>query len=222
MVPSNSLDFGYAFEPPAPASHPGHRRLTVVLRPHPTERHYDPERADWPVVTAYHELDRLALFHPWPVSGEHRAAPGRIILTDRKAKVVQAFTFGGTLRVDASDERVVAVLESPAPILPLLPPHDIAEFLADEVDILLARRRAYWDQQRQPHAADGFEERLARVEPLPLYQACLATVRDQLAHTPSLFHDTEHRLAAFLRHEIASLDQAGHWPLHVPTLEQLL
>jgi hypothetical protein len=219
---SSSLDFGYSFEPPAPAGYPVHRRLTVVLRPRPTERHYDPERAEWPVVSPHGELDRLTVFHPWPVSSEQRAALGRIILADRKGKAVEAFSFGGTLRITASDEQVVAVLESPAPILPLLPPQTVAEALVDEIEILLARRRAHWDSQPQPHAAAAFEERLARAEPLALYQACLAALRAQLAATPAAFHDAEHHLAGFVRREIAALEQAGHWSLHPLSLEDLL
>lgn len=218
-MPADSLDFGYRFEPPAPPEHPGYRRLTVVLRPSPTERHYDPELADWPIVTRLGELDRLAVFHPWPAGGEQRAAPGRIILTDRKGKVVEAFTFGGTLRLAVDEARVVAVLESPAPILPLLPPHDVAERLADEVEIFLARRRAHWDALRQPYALD---ERLARVEPLALFRACLAALRDEYAQAPAAFHDDEHRLLQFVRRELAAQAQAGAWPLHVPALAQLL
>ena len=215
----NDLDYGYAFEPPAPPEHPGYRRLTVVLRPHPTERHYDPELADFPLVTLVHELSRLAVFHPWPESGQHQAGPGRIFLTDRKGKTVAAFTFGGSLQIDAADERVVVVHDSPAPILPLLPPHDVAERFADEVEILLARRRAYWDERRQPYTLD---ERLARAEPLQLFQACLAAVRAEYARTPEVFHDEQRRLASFIRHEIAAQDQAGRWPLHLPPLEQLI
>jgi hypothetical protein len=217
-----SLDFGYAFDPPAPPDHPAHRRLTVVLRPHPTGRHYDPERAEWPIASPPAELDRLTVFHPWPVSGEQRAALGRVMLTDRTGKVVEAFTFGGALRITASEEHVVAVLESPAPILPLVPPQTVAEALVDEVEILLARRRAHWDSLAEPRAAAGFEERLARAEPLPLYLACLAALRSQLAATPTAFHDAEHRLASFVRREIAALEQAGHWPLRPPTLDDLV
>jgi hypothetical protein len=218
MIPT-ALDYGYHFDPPAPSDHPGHRKLTVVLRPKPTERHYDPELADFPIVTLMHELDRLAVFHPWPVSGEQRAAPGRVILTDRKGKVVEAFTFGGTLTIDASDEQVVAVLTSPAPILPLLPPHDVAELLADEVDILLARRRAYWDEQRRPYALD---ECLARVEPLALFQSCLAAIHAEYVRAPRVFHDQERRLGTFLQREIAAQAHAGDWPRCVTPLEALL
>ena len=215
----DDLDFGYRFDPLAPPEHPGYRRLTVVLRPQPTERHYDPELADWPSVTMLGELDRLRVFHPWPASSQQRAAPGRIILTDRKGKVVEAFTFGGALHIDAADARVIVRLESPAPILPLLPPHDVAERLADEVEICLAGPRAHWDEQRQPYALD---ERLARAEPLTLFRACLAALRDEYAHAPAVFHDTEHRLRDYVRREIAAQQAAGQWPLHVPALEQLL
>jgi hypothetical protein len=216
---SDPFPFGYHFEPPAPPDHPGHRRLTVVLRPHPTERHYDPELAEWPIVTLLGELDRLAVFHPWPMSGEYRAAPGRVVLTDRKRKVVEAFTFGGTLQLEASAGLVVARLESPAPILPLLPPHDVAELLADEVEILIARRRAHWDEARQPYALD---EHLARVDPLSLFQACLVELQRLFAATPAIFHDTQRRLAHYLRQELAALEQAGHRPHHLPPLEKLL
>jgi hypothetical protein len=216
----NELDFGYAFEPPCPPEHPCHRRLTVVLRAAPTGRHYDPEKAQWPVVTRHGDLDRLVVYHPWP-AGEatRRAACGRVILTDRVGKVAEAFTFGGALSVRADEARVVVVLESPAPILPLMPPQGLAEALADEAETLLARRRAHWDMQGRPQR---FEERLARAEPLALYRAVLLAVQQQTAGTHDAIIDPQHRLERFAREAVRALQERGEWPGRVEGMEAVV
>jgi hypothetical protein len=214
-----SLDFGYAFSPDSPPDRPAHRVLTVVLRPAPTERHYDPERAEWPVVSRDGDLDTLTLYHPWPESGAYRAAAGRVILTDRKRKVVEAFTFGGALHVEAAAEQVVARLESPAPILPLLTPASAAALLADQVEVLLALRRAAWDSRGQ---RGSFEERLAGADPHRLYSACLAHLHAELRGGHAPFADPEQKLSHLVRAAAREMQDAGHWPASATLLEELL
>ncbi len=214
-----SLDFGYAFTPDSPPDHPAHRALTVVLRPAPTERHYDPEKAEWPVVSRDGDLETLTLYHPWPESGAYRVAAGRVILTDRKGKVVEAFTFGGALHVEAADAQVVARLESPAPVLPLLWPGSAAALLANEVEILLAQRRAAWDSLGRPQP---FEQRLAAADPHRLYTACLAHLHAGLRGTHSAFADPEQKLSHLLRTAAREMQDAGHWPASATLLEELL
>ncbi len=214
-----SLAFGYDFAPACPADHPCHRTLTVVLRPAPTERHYDPERAEWPVVSRDGDLETLTLYHPWPESGAYRVAAGRVILADRKGKVVEAFSFGGALRVEAVAEHVIARLESPAPILPLLTPGSAAVLLANQVEILLAQRRAAWDSRGKPQL---FEGRLAAADPHLLYVACLAHLHAELRGTHAPFADPEQKLSHLVRTAAREIKDAGHWPASASVLEELL
>jgi hypothetical protein len=164
------LEFGYQFDPPAPANPLAYRKLTVTLRDKPSERPYDPARVEFPAVNRQGDLEALTIFHPWPQSEERRVVVGRIVMLDHKGENVEAFSFGGTLRLDAGPDRLVAVLESPAPVLALQLAHPALTRLAAEMEVLIARRRADWDTRGHP---ETFEARLAAAEPWALFQACL-------------------------------------------------
>jgi hypothetical protein len=197
-------DFGYLFSPNTSPDHPAHDRLTVVLRAHPTHAHYDPEHLTLPIITRLGEIEPLKLFHPWPVDKAYQVAAGRVILTDRVGKKVEAFTFGGGLTIDSEPGYVVAHLASPVPILALQFPDSVSDHLANAVEGLLAQRRAAFDMAGQPHE---LEARLARLTPAALYQACLHTLHQRLS-APYLAQ-AEHTLAPFVHHAL----QPGARPL---------
>src|SRR5712692_5024145 len=100
------LDFGYQFDPPAPGNPLAHRKLTVAMRDKPAQREFDPERVEFPAVNRQGDLEVLTIFHPWPQSEERRVVVGRIVMLDHKGEKVEAFSFGGTLRLDARPDRL--------------------------------------------------------------------------------------------------------------------
>jgi hypothetical protein len=207
------LGWGYDFAPHSPPHYPAHRRLTVVLRPAPTQAHYDPERMDLLIVNPAGDLEPLEVYYPWPRPESFRAAAGRVILHDRVGKKVEAFTFGGEVQVEGGPERVVARLESPAPVLALITPDSLANQLTAEVEVLLAQRRARWDQRGQP---DELDTRLARVAPRELYRACLKALRDSPSFNPRPRTRRERERVFFILHELAGLPAEG------PGLDELL
>ncbi len=178
-LPQVGSDFGYRFEPDCAADQPGHRKLTVVMRSAATDEHFDPDKIECRVADSRGELDSLVIFHPWSLLGEYRVATGRVAVLSRHGQKVEALMFGGTLRLESSADRTTAVFQSTAPILALLPEHPFLSRVAAEAEGMLARRQAAWDSQGQP---GQFEARLARAEPLALYQACLHSMRQALAH----------------------------------------
>ena len=178
-LPQVGSDFGYQFEPASAADQPGHRKLTVVMRSAATDEHFDPDKIECRVADSRDELDSLVIFHPWSLLSEYKVAAGRVTVMSRHGQKLEALMFGGTLRLDSSVGRTIAVFESTAPVLALLPEHPFLNRVAAEAEGLLARRQAAWDSQGQP---GQFEARLARADPLALYQACLHTLRQALAH----------------------------------------
>lgn len=173
-----ALNFGYAFEPECSPDHPAHTRLRLVLRAHPTRAHYDPEHVTLPILTPAGDLETLRVYHPWPADQTYRAAAGRLIALDRVGKEVEAFSFGGTVRLTAAPDYVLLQLESPAPILALQFPGSVSDHLALAVEGLLAQRRAAADMAGQPQR---FEARLAQAAPAELYQACLHALQARLS-----------------------------------------
>jgi hypothetical protein len=92
----------------------------------------------------------------------------------------------------------------------------VPAILAEESEIILAERRAFWSKE------GDFEARLAAVEPLQFYMACLDFLRKEYegdfpkdSPSISLFKN-------FLRGEINALREADHWPVHLPEIKDIL
>ena len=218
MMEHSGQSLGYVFSPPAQADWPGHRQLQIILRAAPTEAHYDPESVSFLTASGSGGADLLTVHHPWPRAESHRICPGRVVLRDRHGKTVQAFTFGGELRIEPEDALTQCTLRSRVPILALLREDSVSTALAMEVEALLATRRAVWDMRQLPAA---FEERLATADPVDVYLTCLQAVSKQLSHLPHLESAATHHLAHFVMAEIHG--DAHSWQAsNAPSLEELL
>jgi hypothetical protein len=122
LRPSNNTfltetELGYRFDPPEQTTP---YRLSVWLRAAPTGRHYDPESVQCLVTTSPDSVEPLSIEHPWSLANAYQVSAGRIVLSDRKAKPVEAFTFGGQLQIDSTATVTQCTFDSTAPILPLL------------------------------------------------------------------------------------------------------
>lgn len=207
---------GYEFLPPSTHEHPQYNQLVVHLRPHPTERHYDPEWISCMVATAEGDSESLTIHHPWPEPAPPRLVCGLIVLTDRKRKRVEALTFGGELSIVCQPDLTTCHFTSPAPILPLQEPHTVVGHLATEVQAVLAERQAAWDMKKQN---DVFERRLAAVDPHTLYHALLIAISERLQPLAHHGYAPQQQLLHWvnqLRHAIEALNP------HLPRLEDLL
>ncbi len=153
--------------------------LIVRLRSAPTGQHFDPEQARVPVLSPGGGLETLKIVHPWQGQSNYQAIPGRFILHDRLGKVVEAFTFGGELRIESDESVTTCTIHSEAPILALAGGQTVIEVLAEEVEILLAEQQARW-----VHNPEVFEQKLAALKPLDFYSACLITLREKFKHLP--------------------------------------
>jgi hypothetical protein len=164
-------DLGYTLSPGRRPSEPGFSKLTAVLRDAPSGMHFDPEYACLSVAADGGSLASLAVQHPWNGELRYRACAGQINLIDRKGKQVDLFTFGSDVSLTVKEEETRLVLVSLAPLLLSREYHSAPALLAQETEILLAQRRAHWQD-----APEEFDHRLCQVEPLSLYFACLHTI----------------------------------------------
>lgn len=219
---------GYTFHPRLYSHAPGHPQLDIVLRAKPTERHFDPVRVRLTVAAPGDGLELVTIWHH-PESSEehHRVCAGFVAISDRRDKRVEAFTFGGDLHVTPQADLTLCVLTSPAPIIEILPQPlthgpSVATMLVDEVEALIARRRAAWEREQGP---DAFDKRLAATDPFVLYLACLQALNENYAHLPHQHQEEDtltQEFVAYLQGEIKTLDQTGKWPPDVPPLAKLL
>lgn len=200
---------GYCFHPPADPHDLGHPRLDVVIHAAPTGEHFDPESFICLVAAGDRSIS-LDVRHPWTQELTYRVCAGDVIIEDRDHERLKAFTFGGTLTINANSQRVVSCLTSPAPLLEYSPqPTVLEQLLIDEANILFAERRATQDE-------DAFAQRLAAADPVLLYRACLNALSAKFEHFPA--QDEPHQRFKRFLHNATSMPTGDN----IPTLAELL
>jgi hypothetical protein len=209
-------DLGYIFHPKRYQHAPGYPRLDIVLRPEPTHRHFDPEWVEIEVVGGDGELTSLTVRHPWRSRKQRfRVRPGRFCWGDRKEEECAAFIFGGTLQIATTEADTTCVITSAAPLLYAANHSSIPMLLICEVEILLAEKRATTTQP-----LEVFQQRLATLDPLMLYAACLDALVEKF-EAPDPDHRPAVEFAQFLETERQIVENEVR-PRRLPPLDQLL
>jgi hypothetical protein len=213
----NEKEYGYFFHPRERSDSPGHPRLDVFLRSVPTKTHFDPMSMSIHVASEHKNIELLKVHHPWLLRDQYQVCAGRVILQDRNGKNVEAFTFGGNLRIESEEELVIGVLTSPAPILELISTSSMPSLLAEETEILFAERRAEWEPDHT-----GFDKRLIGVDPLALYCTCLQALRSKLEHSQFRNDEAIQHFVHCIHTEITALQESHKWLTRLPTVAELL
>jgi hypothetical protein len=213
----NEKEYGYFFHPQERPDSPGHPQLDVFLRSVPTEKHFDPTKMTLNVALEHKDIEFIKVHHPWSLHEQYQACAGRIILQDRKGKIVEAFTFGGDLRIESKEEVTIGILTSPAPILELTSTSSIPSILAEETEIIFAERRAKWEPD---HAA--FIKKLIVADPLALYCASLEYLGVKYEHSHVRDDGAIQHFDQFVHDEIEALQELHKWPEQLLTVAELL
>ena len=219
---SDEPDLGYRFLPRIYPQSAGHPRLEIKISKAPTERHFDPEIVNLLVfssTTHRHTqgIEHLKVYHPWSYQASYQVAPGMLIISDRKGKKVEAFTFGGGLKIDMDDESTKCIIESGAPIIEIDMIESTVMMLVEEVEIILAKRRAIWG-----HDEGEFESRLVNIPPSQLYATCIEELTMQFEHDHSGEMTEYHDLYEFILAEKLGLKNEGLWPERLPSISEIL
>jgi hypothetical protein len=189
-------DLGYIFYPLAHPGDPGHPQLDIHLPSAPSGRHFDVAAVHFSVFTATDLIEPLSVsrHHLGPFEG--RVCPGRIIIESFTKKTVDAFAFGGKFQVEMQPDLTICAIRSPTPILEIIHEETVSSMLAEEVEILLAGRRAAWAQD-----PEGLARRLATMDPITLYHACLDELQKKFKQLPHLQNSFSNSFTQFLNTE---------------------
>jgi hypothetical protein len=184
--------------------------------------HFDPKVVQLPIFTSvdrFHPkgIEHLKVHHPWPYQSSYHVAPGMLIISDRKDKKVEAFTFGGTLQIDSAEKYTKCVIQSDAPIIEIDSTSTTVMKMVEEVEIILAERRILW-----VHDEEEFEARLEKIPPSVLYAACLEELKTKIGHFHSRETSEIQDFNKLIAGEKRSLINEGLWPEEVPSISEII
>lgn len=132
---------------------------------------------------------------------------------------LRAFSFGGSLNVKTDRDDLYCELTSAAPIFKLQEdPNSGGGVIAEELLDLLAEIEI-----TLPGHEDELFSRLAKVEPYPLFLACIISMQKRADSVPlHLRRDRYQKAAANLRRAIKTVRDTDGWDGHSPSLQDLL
>ncbi|MEZ4645945.1 MAG: hypothetical protein R3E31_25035 [Chloroflexota bacterium] len=211
-------ELGYYFHPSLYGHPLGHPQLDIHLYDAPTQRHFDPERAEFEVSGLDGRSEQLTISHGWSGAKAYRICAGRIYMHDHKDKVAEAFSFGGQLTITNRAGYTECALKSDAPILDLVTPGSMATRLVSEFEAHLAKCRAFWGQH--PAICD---KKLAELAPLTLFTAGLVSLQEAYEAIPAQRRSSDILEELHVVHEVIALLQTQDlWPDTAVNLETLL
>ena len=195
--------------------------LKVYLSGAPQPRAFDAARLRLPVIQQ-DELQELEIGQPWiPLAGGNQArlAAGKFSLHDHADHVQYGISLGGQVEISSQDNLTVCTLQSTAPIFLLQDdPEGPDVLLADELETLLARRRAAWGLEEEI-----FTRRMLTADPLHLLGTCLETIEARLKRILAHSQDDQYAsIVHYIDHIRLTLVHAGKWPEVVPAIDDLL
>jgi hypothetical protein len=142
---------------------------------------------------------------------------GHIAIKDRKEKFINAYTFGGDLRIEVNSEKTTCDLISSVPCFRIEGVNTISSLIAQDTDILLAKIAA-----ETRYSEIVFEQKISSIDPVLLYGACLVSIE---TYNENFDHDEiDHllNLVQFIKHEKERLQMARALPFPIPELKDLL
>ena len=215
-------DLGYRFIPARNQQSIGHPKLEINILCAPSEKHFDPKIIQIPVFMSVnsvhpHQIEQLKIYHPWAYRDEYRAAPGFVMMSDRKGKKVEAFMFGGTISIDSGENCTTCLIQSDAPIIEVARVKPVVMKFVEEVEILLAERRVVWAED-----LSVFEERLEKISVSLLLAVCLTELEMKFDATQSKKVVADRQLLEIVEGERQYLRDAGRWPEKVPSITEIL
>jgi len=152
--------------------------LDIYMRSAPTEQHFDVRHSRFFVVTQLNTIERLTVRHPWNFDLAFQVCAGLVEMEDWKGKKEEAFTFGGRLTIDSQEMVTICSLASSAPILEISGATHLHALFIEEIEILLAKRKAAYLSLHE------YEAHLIKTNPLMLYRACLEAVIVKFENLP--------------------------------------
>ena len=205
---------GYLYHYPRLDRSTGNFRLDIFVSSVPTEQHFDVQHAHFFIITPEETTERLSISHPWSYKKDAQVCAGVVVMEDRHKEKKEAFTFGGNLTIESYKTHTLCSIVSSAPILELSDSTPLLQFFIEELEIILAERRALY-----PKLHD-YEKQLANADSLTLYLASLEELIEKFEEFPN--KDKRYReFLIFLHAEKHRLYEAGISTELAPTLDEI-
>jgi hypothetical protein len=214
---SPAYELGYWFYPSDWEHAPGGNRLDIVINESSSGLLYTPKNIHLPVKSSWDSIESLVISHPWKFANTYRVCAGLVEIIDWKGEKKEAYTLGGHLVIEDLHGQTLCVLTSSAPILEINSAHTDLMMLIEEIEILLAERRAALLSE-----PDIIEKHLVIASPFELYIACIDSLIDKFEHFSHKENTQIFRFLNFLHAEKKRLKGEGLLKLYVPPLEKIL
>ena len=212
-------ELGFIFIPFKERESIGFKELIINIAEIPSGKHFDPVAIDFFAATKDQTaVEEFTVFHPYSNNMKMDIVAGKIDMKDKKGKREEAFSFGGSLHILSQSENTQCRLVSNAPILPLNPRNTPVHNLLDEIQILMAERKAAWIQEGE----EAFEKKLINIDPLQLCVVCLNTILKEFSDPELQSLGTNRILVDLIRKEINYLKESGMWPAEIPSIVEIL
>lgn len=217
LNPINRPKLGYWFYPSEDGNAPGGNQLDIVISKTPTLEHFDPERVILNVIKMGKFMYRIKIIHPWNFEHSYKVITGILEIVDRKGKKEEAFTFGGTLKIESEESITICRMTSTAPIMEMNRVDPLLMKFIEEIEILLAERSAALLEKHRV-----YEQHLAEVDPFKMYLACLQTLIMKYESSRHLEEIGVEVFSNFLHQERRRLGEAGLLPSKIPSIIEIL
>lgn len=209
---------GYLFLPSKYEPPVGHSGLDIFLTPHAGERAFDTAAIEV-LVEEYGLARSLLINYAANVSDVMQLAPGELVLHAHGGDSFMVLTFGGQLTVQTTAVYRTCRVRSTAPIFYMGEEgHALTGLMAAQMSVLMARTEA---RLRLEEAE--LTGRLSAVDPLRLMATALHEIQAYVSAMPAeIRHEQYHGEALALMRVMRILQEAGDWPAHVSSLEELV
>lgn len=210
--------FGYFMHPSRYDPPLGSAALDVYLAASQPSRFFDTEAALFSVCTGDKTI-QMEILHPAAMAPvRYHVSFGRFLFLAHNGDMVVGMSFGGLLEIETHDTYTHCHLTSTAPIFDIEESGGLVATLETEIEAELARLRAEW-----VGSDAAFDCRLASIDPLTLFAACLGLLDDYLHnHLQAIPADEVLIERTAVRQAIRTLQRAGQWPQPVPNLRALM
>jgi hypothetical protein len=211
---------GFLFSPLSKLPDLGYGTVEIYIGSAPIERFFDTHQAIFPIVNDG-SLSQLIIEHPLLGEGshaQHHICAGRFRFYKKDGDEHQGFSLGGDLEIKQDDQWISCSLTSSAPIYNLQEdPSSLNHWLVDEIEGLLARRRADYGEND-----NVFLDRLQTTDPFVLFIATLAHVNKEIQALSPAARASYQVQYDHLRHIIHTLESADEWPEIPPFIDDIL
>lgn len=216
---SKLASLGYELGPSKYSPALGNSDLKVLISGRPTQRFFDVKTLHVPTFDGRYFHQTQVSRHELVPAETFQVVLGKFSLETHKGEHLRAFSFGGVLAVSLRQGDLYCEYTSNAPIFRLQEATmSLGGVIADEIMDMLAEKQATLARHE-----DELYARLAKLEPYPLFLACMVSLQKRVDSVPlHQRHEKFQKLASNLKRAIQIVRDTDRWDGHSPSLEDLL